>query len=95
MSRFLELDADWLLFPFARCFSDGAVDQNRWDTQELPEYVQRVKMAQTPALMVNYLADNRLHDDNSFGGAFLVSAKGEVLASHPLGKEGMLIVELK
>jgi N-carbamoylputrescine amidase len=95
VSRFLALDADWLLYPFARCFSDGTVNQTRWDTQEFPEYVQRVKMAQTTALMVNYLADDSLHDDNSFGGAFMVSAAGEVLARHPLGKEGILIVDLK
>lgn len=95
VSRIRTLDADWLLFPFARCFSDGTVDQARWDTQELPGYVQRVRKTQTPALMVNYLADDSLQDDNSFGGAFMVSSEGEVLTSYPLGREGMLIVDLK
>ncbi|MCK4580732.1 MAG: carbon-nitrogen hydrolase family protein [Dehalococcoidia bacterium] len=94
VTRFQSLDADWLLFPFARCFSDGTADQARWDTEELPVYAQRVRMAQTLALMVNYLTDGSLHDDNSFGGAFVVSSDGEVLASHPLGEEGMLIVEM-
>ncbi len=32
--------------------------------------------AQTPALMVNYLADASLGDDNSFGGACAISATG-------------------
>lgn len=95
VSSFQNLSADWMLFPFARCFSDGTADQNRWDTEELPEYARRVRMAQTPALMVNYLTDSSLPDDNSFGGAFVVSAEGEVLASHPLGEDGMLIVEMK
>jgi predicted amidohydrolase len=94
VSRFRSLNADWMLFPFARCFPDGTADQNRWDTKEMPDYVQRVRMAQTPALMVNYVEDGTLDEDHSFGGAFVVSAEGEVIASHPLGEDGMLIVEL-
>lgn len=95
VSRLLSLRADWLLFLFARCFSDGTDNQIRWDTKELPKYVQRIRMARTPTFMVNYLADRSLHDDNSFGGAFLVSAQGEVLARQPLGIEGTLIVDLE
>ncbi|OGG43928.1 MAG: hypothetical protein A3F84_18900 [Candidatus Handelsmanbacteria bacterium RIFCSPLOWO2_12_FULL_64_10] len=95
VSRFVDLRADWLLFPFARCFSDGTADQVRWDTEELPEYVERIRMVRTPALMVNYLADSSLQDDNSFGGAFLVSAQGEVVARYPLGVEGTLMVDLQ
>ena len=88
VSRFRALRPDWLLFPFARS------DQARWDTEELPQYAQRVKLAQTPALMVNYIGDSSLPDDNSFGGAFFISAEGEVRARLPLGVEGSLIVEL-
>ena len=94
VSRFESLGADWMLLPYARCFSDGAADQARWDTEELPQYTQRIRMAQTPAFMVNYLGDRSLQDDKSFGGAFVVSADGEVIARHPLGEEGMLIVEM-
>ena len=95
LSQFRSLRPDWLLFPFTRCFSDGTANQVRWDTEELPEYVARIKMAETPALMVNYLADSSLADDNSFGGAFAVSAQGEVIARYPLGVEGMLIVDIQ
>ena len=95
VSRFQSLGAEWMLLPFARSFSDGTASQARWDTEELPEYAQRVRIARTPALMVNYIADGSLPDDNSFGGAFVVSAEGKVVASLPLGKEGMLIVELE
>lgn len=84
-----------MLFPFARCFSDGTADRNRWEADELPEYARRIRMARTPAFMVNYLSDGSLPDGNSFGGAFVISADGEVLASHPLGKDGMLIVEME
>jgi predicted amidohydrolase len=93
--RFRNLGADWLLFPFARSFSDGTVDQARWDMEELPEYLQRIRMTQTPALMVNYLANGSLHDDRSFGGAYVVSAQGEVVAQQPLGVEGILVVDME
>ena len=94
VGRFRGLGADLMLFPFARCFSDGTVDQARWDREELPAYAERVRMAGTPALMVNYLADGSLQGDNSFGGGFVVSAEGEVLARHPLGEEGVLVVDI-
>jgi predicted amidohydrolase len=94
VSRFRRLDADWLLFPFARCFPDGSTDQVRWDTEELPAYARRVATTRSPALMVNYLADDDMPGGNYFGGAFVVSAAGEVLASHPLGREGILIVDI-
>ncbi len=94
VARFRGLSVDWMLFPFARCFADGTADQVRWETEELPQYAQRIRMAGTPALMVNYLADASLGDDNSFGGACAISATGEVVASHDLGEEGMLIVDL-
>jgi len=93
-ARFGSLQADWMLFPLARCFSDGSLCQTRWDREELPEYAGRVQMTGTPALMVNYLADSSLGGDNSFGGAWVISAAGEVLAQHPLGEEGVLVVDL-
>jgi predicted amidohydrolase len=94
VSRFRDLAVDWMLFPFARSFAHGEADQARWDAEELPEYARRVAMARTPAFMVNYLADDGLPDDHCFGGAFAVSAAGEVLARHPLGEEGMLMVDM-
>ncbi len=94
VSRVRSLDLDWMLFPFARSFADGTADQARWDKDELPRYAERVGMTRTPAFMVNYLADDSLPDDHSFGGAFVISANGEVLASHPLGDDGILIVAM-
>ena len=94
LSRLGRLKPDCLLFPFARCFPDGSADQHRWDAEELPEYIARVKMIGAPALMVNYLAGSHLADGNSFGGAFVVSAQGQVIASHPLGREGILLADV-
>ena len=84
---------DWLLFPFARCFGDGTIDQERWDREELPDYLARVRKAGVPTLMANYVGTDLL-GDNSFGGAFAVSACGEALASLPLGREGFLLLDL-
>lgn len=95
VARFRAQRPDLLLFPFARCFDDFSADQRRWDTEEMPEYAARVKLAGVPALMVNYLGDaTSLPEDHSFGGAFYVSAAGEVLTGHPLGAEGTLLVDL-
>jgi N-carbamoylputrescine amidase len=94
LSRFRDLRVDLLLLPFARGFSDGAANQTRWDGEELPRYAQRVRLAGAPALMVNYIGDD-LPEDKSFGGAFFVSARGEVIARLPLGQTGCLLVDMK
>lgn len=91
VQRAHSLAPDWLLFPFARAFDDDSHSQERWEQEEVPEYVQRVKMLGVTTLMTNYLGDRALRDDNSFGGAMVVSGEGNVIASFPLGKEGMLL----
>lgn len=95
VTRFNALKADWLLFPFARCFTDGSFDQQRWETEELPVYMERVKMVRTPAIMVNYLSTPDLNDGGTFGGAFVVSARGNIIAEYPLGKVGILFVDME
>ncbi len=85
---------DLLLLPFARCFDDGSWDQTRWDAEELPTYAERVACIRVPTLMVNYLALLELPDGGSFGGAFHVSASGDILGSLPLGRSGILLVDL-
>jgi len=89
VERFRALRPDWLLYPLARCFPDGAVDQRHWEEEELSDYVERVQRAGTTALMVNYLAERDL-----LGGAWVVHPDGKVLASLPLGEEGMLLADL-
>jgi N-carbamoylputrescine amidase len=94
LSQLKAIRPDLLLFPFARCFDNGTIDQDRWNRDEFPEYLKRVRLADTPALMVNYLADTLLDDGNTFGGAFAVSHTGKVIAQYPLGKPGILMVDL-
>jgi len=43
--------------------------------------------------MVNYLASEELEDKN-FGGAMVVLPSGEILSELPIGKEGILYVDL-
>ena len=93
VARVRQLKPDWLLFPFARCFDDGSYDQERWDREEKPVYAERVASAGAVTLMANYLAD-RAFDGGSFGGAMVVSGDGEVIAAYPLGRPGMLVLDL-
>ncbi len=85
---------DWLLMPFARCFSDGSYNQARWDRDEMPEYCRRIAMMGCTTLMVNYLADRGLMG-GSFGGADVVSGEGKVMARYPLGVSGALVVDVE
>ena len=84
---------DWLLFPFARCFSEGAWDQGRWDREEMPHYVARVRPVGATTLMTNYLAHTEFLG-GAFGGAHVVAPDGEVMHSLPLGRAGLLVVDL-
>jgi len=56
-------------------------------------YVQRTKLTGSTGLMTNYLADKNLHG-GGFGGAMVVSSDGSVLGSFPLGKVGILSIDL-
>ena len=92
IQRVCNLRPDWLLFPFARRFRDRSYDQEQWDREEKPEYAQRVKLAGITTLMTNYVADRDF--SGSFGGAMVVSSDGTVMDSFPLGKSGILLVNL-
>jgi N-carbamoylputrescine amidase len=93
VSRVCVARPDWLLLPLARCFGEGSYDQERWDRDELPLYLERLRAVGCPTLMVNYFSEP---DCNAyFGGALVVSALGEVMASWPLGQAGTLLVDLR
>jgi len=93
IQRVRVLRPDWLLFPFARCFDDGSCDQRRWEREEKPMYVQRARLTGSTTLMTNYLAEGNLLR-GGFGGAMVVSSDGTVVDSLPLGKVGILLVDL-
>ena len=84
---------DYVLLPIARCFDDGTYDQERWDSKEKSAYAEQVKKIGITTLVTNYLADISMNN-GSFGGAFVFDPKGNELKSYPLGKEGMLFVDV-
>ncbi len=45
--------------------------------------------------MANYMAGPELPGDHSFGGALVVGRDGTLLASWPLEKRGMLVVDIE
>jgi predicted amidohydrolase len=93
VERVRDLHPDWLLFPFARSFSDFSCDQKRWDEEERAQYVERVKLAGVTALMVNCLEPPG-PNGGAFGGAMVVSSDGVVSSTLPLGRPGMLLTDL-
>ena len=93
VQRVKDLDTDWLLFPFARNFDDNSYDQERWDREAKNEYIEQVKLVGVTTLMVNHLAGKSMFGA-TFGGAMVVRPSGAVVKSFPLGKPGILFVDL-
>ncbi len=93
IQRARDLCPDYLLFPFARGFNEECPCEGWWDREEKPMYVQRAKLIGCVTLMTNYLADKNLLG-GGFGGAMVVSSDGALIDSFPLGKTGMLLVDV-
>ncbi len=93
-ARARRLRPDYLLFPFARSVGNGSWDQQRWDSQEEAQYASRVTRVGCTTLMVNVLQNRALAQWPTFGGAMVVSARGAVLVRWPLGRPGVLVVDV-
>lgn len=85
---------DLLLFPFSRNFGDGSHDQQRWDREELPRYIERTRRLGCPSVWVNEFADYCTTEWPPFGGAWIIAANGTVIASAPLGRACLLMADL-
>lgn len=85
-----EAHPDYLLMPFARCFDSGMCDQDRWDREERPAYVQRVSGLGMTAFMTNSMGD-RDFDGGTYGGAMVIHADGRVTHALSLGMPGMIV----
>jgi len=94
VQRLYDLKADWLLFPFARCFPAGVSAEDVWESAERQEYAKWAMLTKTTALMTNYFAEAEL-GGGAFGGAMVVSPCGEIVASLPVNKPGILLVDLQ
>ncbi|MGE5579574.1 MAG: carbon-nitrogen hydrolase family protein [Bacillota bacterium] len=93
-ARVRAMQVDYVLCPVARNFDDDSYDQERWDKEERAVYARRAAMTGATVLMVNQLGGDHESGD-SFGGAWVVSREGAILAELPLGKEGILVVDLQ
>ena len=54
----------------------------------------QVRLLKKPVLTTNYIATEDF-DGGSYGGAWFFSKDGELISSLPLGKEGILHIDLK
>lgn len=93
ISMLNKIQPNFILFPFARCFSSKIKDvQKEWDDIEKYEYISQARRTGATVAMSNYIGTTDIND-TSFGGAFVVNAKGDMLASLPLLQEGLLYYE--
>jgi predicted amidohydrolase len=77
-----------LLVPMARCFDKASPDPDRWSCRERRVYLQAVRRAGVPAVIVNSLEVDV--DLPCFGGAMVVGADGRLLAESPHGSDAPL-----
>ncbi len=96
LEQLKHLELDYLLFPLARSFdSSQKFTQEQWDEEIEDGYLPRFRVLQVPSLMVNYYSPE-LSDSNwtTIGGAEVISSTGKIIASYPIAKEGMLLVDI-
>lgn len=96
LEQLKHLNLDYLLFPLARSFNiSQKFTQERWDEEIKGGYLPRFRALQVPTLMVNYYSPE-LSDSNwvTIGGAIAISSTGEIIASYPIAKEGLLLIDV-
>jgi predicted amidohydrolase len=89
----LDRSLDLLLVPLCRSFDGRSPDPERWLREERQAYLDAVRAAGVPALLVNSLETGS--SDPAFGGAMVVSERGELLAESPHGTDQILIWDLE
>jgi predicted amidohydrolase len=82
---------DLLLYPFARDFDAIQDIELEWNT-ELISYKERWKESGARVLAANSFCENPR--STSIGGTWYVDTTGKILASSPILKESVLLVEL-
>jgi predicted amidohydrolase len=86
-------NTDLLILPLARSFDEKSPDLERWLNEERQAYADEVKKVGITGLIVNSLEDSSI-PEASFGGAMIVSPKGEILAESEHGTDKMLFFEI-
>ncbi len=80
-----------LIVPMSRSFNGRSPDMERWLGEERQAYLEAVKKAGRPTVIVNALEN--APSDGAFGGAMVVSANGELLAESPHGTDELLMYD--
>lgn len=94
--RMRDMHPDWILHLYARCFSDGSRDQNRWDRDEIPEYAKQASEIGVPMFSTSYVCIERFSQEaDAFGGAMVIDRDGSVIGTYPLDKSGILYFDSK
>ncbi len=84
-------EPDYLLYPFARDFVAADDTEESWSA-ELTHYRERWRQTGAVVLAANLLCDCPEHA--STGGAWHTDRSGKVLASLPIHKEGVLLIDM-
>ncbi|MFH1514297.1 MAG: carbon-nitrogen hydrolase family protein [bacterium] len=87
-------NVEYILCLLYRTFDDGSIDQEKWDFEEESFYAARALAANATVFFVNSLEDHENKKEPSFGCALAVNPEGRVMGKLPLGKSGLLILDL-
>jgi len=80
---------DYLIVPMSRSFSDNSYDQKRWDKEEKKAYAAQIKAIGVMSFLINAL---EYRDQGAaFGGCFVISPKGQIIAKTEIDKPAILI----
>ena len=95
VKRLQDIKPDMLFHLYARCFSDGSRDQEKWDNEEIPEFSNQVKKAEIKTFSISYLSSSGLPvEGEAMGGAMIFASNGALQSQYPLGKSGILYYDM-
>jgi N-carbamoylputrescine amidase len=80
---------DYLIIPMARSFDDSRYDQERWNKDEEKAYAQQIKKIGSMSFLINALEPR--DQGAAFGGCFIISSEGRIIAKTKIGKSSTLI----
>lgn len=81
-----------LIVPMSRSFDGRSPDLERWLKEERQAYLEAVRQAGRPTVIVNALEN--IPADGAFGGALVISAAGKLLAEVPHGTDEVVMYNL-
>jgi predicted amidohydrolase len=89
VSLIRKANPDYLIVPMSRSFDDDKYDQEQWDKKESRAYAAQIRRMGTTSFLVNALEPR--DQGAAFGGCFVISPEGQVLARTKIGKPSFLV----